>query len=173
MRSTDKRQIVQAAAARLAVLDGKSGHAGLDRKRHIGGHAFGLGREAVFEVGIDGQIHRGAKFGRWLQHIIARHGIVGPSPGPGMARAGRGQGGKSQMLQQPRAAHVPGIGDHKTALLVQGAETGALDRYRSCEPPIAPMVALLGVPASGRLARQPCTGCRFWRRFLATGRRAC
>jgi hypothetical protein len=36
------------------------------------------------------------------------------------------QGDKAEVLQHPRAAHIPGVWQDKAALLVEGTESGAL-----------------------------------------------
>src|SRR5438445_4720965 len=59
------------------------------------------------------------------QHVVAVHAIIGAPDGPGKTGAGGGERRKSQMLQKPRTADVPGIGKHKTALGMQGTKPGS------------------------------------------------
>jgi hypothetical protein len=91
--------------------------------------------KAALEIGIDGNIDRGADGGEMGQHILQRNAVVGPAERPGEARAGRGNRLEAEMRERFRRADIDGIGDHETAALVQLAEMDAFvsscQRHRS------------------------------------------
>ena len=83
----------------VAIFDGKSGDARLDREGDVRRHAFGLFGKARLVVGIHGHLYGLAQRAEVLQHFVAADGVVGPAHRPGESRAARGQRGEAQMLK--------------------------------------------------------------------------
>src|SRR5882757_7323433 len=83
-------------------------------------------RKAALEVGINGQIDGLAQRGEMLADIVERNAIVGLSDRPRKARAGGGNCLEAHVLQRPRAADIPGVGQHEAASLVHLAECCSL-----------------------------------------------
>ena len=115
------------------ILDRQSGDAGLDRARDIGADLLRLVREAALEIGVDGQIDRGADRGEMIADLIERDAIVSLADRPGKTRAGRGERLEAEMLQRLGAADVERIGQHETSgsmhLVERRALIGCRDRH--------------------------------------------
>jgi hypothetical protein len=80
-----------------------------------------------FEIGVDGQIHRGHDFRDMRQRLRAgdrpiavRQAVRKREPG-----AGGGQGLEPEMTEVSGGAGVPRVGNHEAALLMELAECGA------------------------------------------------
>ena len=109
----------------VAVLNGKASDPCLHGETDVGRNPFGIGSEAGLEIRIHRKINSVTERSQVLQNVGARHRVVRTAPCPRVAGTGRGQGGKAEVLQHPRAAHIPGVWQDKAALLVEGTKSGA------------------------------------------------
>jgi excisionase family DNA binding protein len=106
----------------LAILDGEPGHPGPDRPGDVGRHGLGVGGEARLEIGVHREVDGPAQGRQVREDVVAGHRVVRAAGRPGVARAGRRQGGEAVVLEQPGAADVPGVGQDEAASLVEGAK---------------------------------------------------
>ena len=70
-------------------------------------------RKAALEIGIDGQIDRGAQRGEMLADLVERDAIVGLSDRPGKAGAGGGQRLEAQCCNARALPTSKGLGSAK------------------------------------------------------------
>ena len=110
------------------VLDRQPRHAGRHAQPHALRHALGRIGIAALEVGVHRHVDRRRQLGAVGKHHLPRHAAVAKPARPGEPRARRRQRLEAQPLQVARAAHVPRVGHHEQAALVQPLESGALLR---------------------------------------------
>lgn len=119
------------------VLDRQAGDAGCGRAADIRGETVEVGGEPVGEIGVDRHVDGRGDGAEMGQHLIERHGAVGPSRRPGEARAGGGERLEAEALQVARAADIPRIGHDEAAGLMEPAKLRAFfgDWNRHVAPP--------------------------------------
>jgi hypothetical protein len=120
-----------------------TGDTPLDRAGDVGPDLFRFVRETALEIGVDRQIDRAAQRFEVPADLVERDAVVGLADRPSKAGAGGGDRLEAHVLQRPRAADVPGVGQHEAAGLVHPAECGALVRCGDRHD-LSPSIVFLG-----------------------------
>ena len=96
------------------------------RRDHAAGQLRVAEPVAGLDVGGHGQLDRARHAGHGRQHLVRwRLLAVGVAERVGDAAARRGDGGEARLLDEPRRAGVPGVGQHqRVARDVQRAQRG-------------------------------------------------
>ena len=106
------------------VLDRQAGDAGRRRDLDVARDIRRHGREAVLEVGIDRHLNGFGHRSQVRDRLVPRDGIVAAAKRPRQSRARRGKRGKAKLFEHAGTAHVPGVGHHEAAALVQAVKLG-------------------------------------------------
>ena len=107
-----------------AVLDGEARDSGCDGEPHVLREALGLRRKARLEVGVDRDIDGRAERRQVSQDVGEAHRVVRAPGRPGEARAGRREGGESQVLEESRLPRPKGWATRSSP--VRGARESGL-----------------------------------------------
>src|ERR1700739_1480724 len=82
--------------------------------------------KSVLEIGAHRQICRRSDRRNVLHHLFAAHCAIGLSEREGITSAGGGQSLKSDLAQETRRPHLPGIRNHQSRVaLVKSVELSA------------------------------------------------
>src|SRR5207248_2461835 len=94
------------------------------RGGHVGRDAFGLGREAILEIGVHRHANARGNCPQMRERNLERDLVVAAADGPCQTRAGRGERREPEVDEEPRAADIPRVRNDEAARLVEPAELG-------------------------------------------------